>query len=118
MKFLQVCFVSIVILLCCNYSKAQTQLNLLGQLPYADGLNDIWGYAANGNEYAIVGLVTGVSIVDVTNPANPAETQFIPHVSTTWRDIKTWGNRAYVINEAQDGLTLTRLTRKLLGITI
>ncbi len=36
--------------------------------------NDIWGYVdGNGNEYAIVGLNDGTSIVDVTDPANPFE---------------------------------------------
>jgi len=110
MKFLNVCGLTIIALLIFSSSKAQTQLNLLGQLTYTDGLNDIWGYAVGGNEYAIVGLVTGVSIVDVTNPASPVETQFIPHVSTTWRDIKTWGNFAYVINEAQDGLMVIDLS--------
>jgi len=44
------------------------------------------------------------------NPANPVETQNIPHVSTTWRDIKTWGTRAYVINESQDGLMIIDLS--------
>ncbi len=110
MKFLHFCIVSIFTVLTLNQVKAQTQLNLLGQLNYSDGLNDIWGYAANGNEYAIVGLVTGVSIVNVTNPASPVETQFIPHVSTTWRDIKTWGDKAYVINESQDGLMIIDLS--------
>jgi len=110
MKFLNVCILAILALLTFNSSKAQTQLNLLGQLTYTDGLNDIWGYETGGNEYAIVGLTTGVSIVNVTNPAAPVETQFISHVSTTWRDIKTWGNRAYVINEAQDGLMIIDLS--------
>lgn len=110
MKFFNVCILTILTLFIFNSSIAQTQLNLLGQLTYTDGLNDIWGYAANGNEYALVGLVTGVSIVNVTNPAAPVETQFIPHVSTTWRDIKTWGTKAYVINEAQDGLMIIDLS--------
>jgi len=89
---------------------SQTQLNLLGQLSYTQQINDVWGYAANGNEYAIVGVQTGVSIVNVTNPAVPVETQFISHVNTNWRDIKTWGTRAYVINEAQDGVMIIDLS--------
>lgn len=89
---------------------SQTQLNLLGVLSYSDGINDVWGYAANGREYAIVGVTNGVSIVDVTNPATPVETQFISHVTTTWRDIKTWGTRAYVTNEAQDGVMIIDLS--------
>ena len=31
-------------------------------------LSDIWGWSTGSNEYAIVGLNDGTSIVDVTNP--------------------------------------------------
>jgi len=88
----------------------QTQLNLLGVQTYTEQINDIWGYAAAGKEYALVGVQNGVSIVDVTNPTAPVETQFISHVSTNWRDIKTWGTRAYVTNESQDGVMIIDLS--------
>ncbi len=93
-----------------THLKAQTQLNLLGQLSYSSGLNDIWGYAANGKEYALVGLVDGVSIVDVTNPTNPVELQLIPDVLSDWRDIKTWNDRAYITNETGGGLMVIDLS--------
>ena len=36
-------------------------------------LNDLWGWTdpVTGHEYALVGLVDGVSFVDITNPAEP-----------------------------------------------
>lgn len=110
MKFATKAVLLLLTLLATYSCYSQTQLNLLGTLNYNETVNDIWGYAANGKEYAIVGVQNGVSIVDVTNPSAPVETQFISHVSTTWRDIKTWGTRAYVSNEAQDGVMIIDLS--------
>ncbi|MFN3917922.1 MAG: choice-of-anchor B family protein [Flavobacteriales bacterium] len=96
---------------------ASSQLNMqqLGymNLPAIKGsnLSDIWGYVdEDGNEYAIVGLHNGTVIVDVTNPANPVEVFFQPGGNSIWRDIKTWGNYAYVTTEAQDGLLIIDLS--------
>jgi len=91
-----ICLVSV------NYLSAQNDVELLGQLnPYPNlDYADIWGYAANGREYALMGVTGGTSIIDVTDPANPVEVDFItgptapPH---EWRDIKTHLNYAYVV---------------------
>ena len=74
--------------------------------------SDIWGWKNpnTGIEYALVGLNSGFSVVDLSSPQNPTESFFIPGVNTTWRDIKTWGNYAYVINEGGDGLLIVDLT--------
>jgi choice-of-anchor B domain-containing protein len=69
------------------------------QLDYTPNLSDIWGWTDGTKEYAIVGLRNGVSIVDVTNPDDVFEVQFIYGTSCTWRDIKTWGNYAYVTHD-------------------
>ncbi|MEZ4960018.1 MAG: choice-of-anchor B family protein [Saprospiraceae bacterium] len=91
---------------------SQLNMTLLDQIDYAPNANDIWGWVDpdNGKEYALVGLVTGVSIVDVSNPSNIVEVQFIPGASSTWRDIKTWGNYAYVTNESGGGLMVIDLS--------
>jgi len=84
-------------------ANAQDKLNVekLGQLKYSDsGLNDIWGYADNlGNEYALVGLTTGLSVVDVTDPKNPIEKLNIPGPKSVWRDVKTWSHYAYYVHD-------------------
>ena len=93
------------------------QLNM-SELGYFDvvslhnsGASDIWGYVdGNGNEYAIVGLNDGTSIVDVTDPANPFEVFFEPGMNSIWRDIKTWGNYAYVTTEEPQGLLIIDLS--------
>ena len=37
--------------------------------------------------------------VNVSNPSNPIEEFYIPDVNSTWRDIKTWGNYAYITTD-------------------
>lgn len=81
---------------------AQQSLNmtLLSKLEYQYGLNDVWGYVdKNGSEYAIVGLVNGTSFVDVSDPYNPVEKVFIPGPTSIWRDMKTWGDYAYIVHD-------------------
>ncbi len=88
-------------------------LNLLGDYEWQnnDAGSDIWGWVdQNNNEYALVGLENGFSVVDVTNPSNPVFKFYISDLSSTWRDIKTWGNYAYVTTEADAGLLIVDLT--------
>ena len=99
-----------VVLSCCLFSQESLNMDLVGNLPYSQGTNDIWGYADGGSEYALVGTVTGFSVVDVTNPASPEELFFINGSSSTWRDVKTWGKYAYVTTEASDGLLIVDLS--------
>lgn len=99
------------------YLFSQLNMSQLGQLnivnSHGSEASDIWGYVdQSGNEYAIVGLNDGVSIVDVTDPANPTEIFYHPDKNSIWRDIKTWGDYAYVTTEAQnsDGLLIIDLS--------
>jgi choice-of-anchor B domain-containing protein len=87
-------------------------MNLLGTYDYPTTQgNDIWGWVdSTGNEFALVGLRSGFSVVNVTNPSSPSEEFFIPDVNSTWRDVKTWGNYAYVTTEANAGLLIVDLT--------
>ena len=53
-------------------SQSSMNMSLLGTYNYSNEGNDIWGWVDNSNnEYAIVGLRNGVSVVDVTNPSSP-----------------------------------------------
>lgn len=64
-----------------------------------ESYSDIWGYAANGREYAILGHFLGTSIIDVTDPTNPVEIGFIEGPASWWRDMKTYGHYAYVTHD-------------------
>lgn len=86
-------------------------MEFVGNVEYKQGTNDIWGYVApDGHEYALVGTITGVSVVDLENPADPKEIFFADGASSTWRDIKTHKGYAYVINESANGLMVIDLT--------
>jgi len=89
---------------------AQPNLNLLSHFSYSQNSSDIWGYEKNGREYALVGIKTGLSIVDITIATNPVEIDFIPGPGSSWRDIKTNGDFAYVTNETSDGLLIVDLS--------
>lgn len=92
-------------------SRAQLNMTLLGGKTYANELNDIWGYVDSlGNEYALVGVQDGISVVDVTDPANPTEIWWFNGPSTTWRDLKVWNKHCYVTNEASQGLFIIDLS--------
>ncbi len=80
----------------------QNNVTLLSHLDQysAAGYNDIWGYVdGSGTEYALLGVRTGTSIVNLSNPQNPIEVAFIPGPQSIWRDIKVHNTYAYVITE-------------------
>ncbi len=84
---------------------------LLGTFNNHGSFNDIWGYTApNGDEYALLGARTGTVVVDVTNPATPIETGWFPYGNSTWRDIRTFGNYAYVVTESTAGFQILDLS--------
>lgn len=62
-------------------------------------LSNIWGYAAGGNEYALVGAQNGLTILNVTNPASPTFITQISGNSSSWREIRTYQHYAYVTSE-------------------
>jgi choice-of-anchor B domain-containing protein len=66
--------------------------------------NDIWGWKdpLTGEEWALMGLNTGTSFVNVTDPENPVVIGRLPtHTfNSSWRDIKVFNNHAFVVSEA------------------
>jgi len=92
--------------------------------------NDLWGWTdpETSKEYALVGLIDGVSIVEVTDPANPvligklqeataSSTQGLADPIAThhddeeavgfkdasaWRDVKVYGNFMIVVSEERN----------------
>ena len=107
------------ILLSVVVSPAQKNLELVGRLQYPfssflspdEILNDVWAYVSQeGHEYALVGTFQGLSIVDLADPSLPKEIHFVPGNESIWRDIKTFGDYAYVSNEAGGGITIVDLS--------
>jgi len=96
---------------------AQLNVTYRSHVTYNESLNDVWGYAADDREYAIVGLRNGVNIVDVTDPENPVDKGTAPGPSSTWRDMKTWGNYAYITNETSEGILVIDMSNLPTPIT-
>lgn len=111
---------TLVIVFCLfHLIETQAQLNtvLQSNVDYTPNVNDVWGYAAGGREYALVGLNTAVNIQDVTDPANPVDLGTASGFTSVWRDIKTFGTYAYVTNDDGDGVMIIDLSNLPAPIT-
>lgn len=83
---------------------------MMNKYPTA-GYSAIWGYTApNGREYALLGVRTGTSIVDITD-AEPKEVAFIPGPTSIWRELKAYSHYAYVVTDnANSGIQIIDLS--------
>ena len=79
-------------------------------------VNDSWGWKdpVTGKEYAIVGLSSHTSFVDMSDPDNLLLIGILPtaSVNSIWRDIKVYNNYAFIVSEASNhGMQIFDLTR-------
>ena len=97
--------------------QGQQSLNttFLGQKSYSQELSDVWGYEKEGSEFALVGVYNGISVVDVTNSSTLVELAFFDGPESIWRDLKTWGDYLYCINETNGGLQIVNLAEVING---
>lgn len=82
--------------------------------------SDSWGWKheASGRYFALVGRSNGVSFVEITNPEQPVYIGQLPSeggLSSTWRDIKTYQDHAYVVadNIGNHGMQVFDLSQLL-----
>lgn len=73
-------------------------------------LANVWGYTADGHEYALAGASKGLVIVDITNPDLPQQIVQIPGPNNLWKEIKTYGHYAYVVSEGGQGIQVVDLS--------
>ncbi|MFN4881451.1 MAG: choice-of-anchor B family protein [Bacteroidota bacterium] len=107
-------YVTITILLTLSLQAFSQNANIQfrSQITYPFTCANIWGYVdAQGNEYALVGTEQGLSICDVTNPDAATELFAVPHNANFWREVKTFANRAYVVNEDGGGVLIVDLSQ-------
>jgi choice-of-anchor B domain-containing protein len=90
-----------------------SNVQLLAWLPLADlsvsaaSGNDCWGYTSpSGREYAIVGVSNGTAFVEVTDPGAPDLIAFRTGPDSLWRDMKVYGDNAYVVSEGGSGIQI------------
>jgi choice-of-anchor B domain-containing protein len=102
---------TLILTLIVTQLSAQKNLAFRANLKYPVRSSAIWGYTApDSKEYALMGLQSGVSIVDITNPDNPLEVFNINCPLSNWREIKTWNHHAYVTNETDSGIMIIDLS--------
>lgn len=78
--------------------------------------NDSWGWTDDntGKEYVLMGLDNGTAFIDISDPKAPVYLGKLPTTteSSSWRDIKIFGNQAYIVSEAAGhGIQVFDLTR-------
>ena len=66
--------------------------------------NDSWGWTdpMDGKEYALICLNEATAFIDVSDPLDPVYLGQLPGESsehTTWRDVKTYNNYAFIVSE-------------------
>ena len=98
----------------CNGYDLQSFINL-DEMDAQQG-NDSWGWtdSQDGKEYALIGLDNGTAFIDVSDPFNAVYLGKLPtHTqNSTWRDIKTYNNHAFIVSEASNhGMQVFDLTR-------
>jgi choice-of-anchor B domain-containing protein len=100
-------------LLFCGLIQAQTpNLQLLGHLAYPGvSLAGCWHHVDSaGTEYGLIGTSQGLSIVNLSNPAQPQQVFTVPGLTNNWRELKTWNGFAYIGSEAGgSGITIVDL---------
>ncbi|MEZ4952048.1 MAG: choice-of-anchor B family protein [Saprospiraceae bacterium] len=82
---------------------------------YNSRYNDVWGYAKDGREYAIIGSTRAIHIIDVTDPANIEEVQRVAgHAGGSFlihRDMKVYRDYLYcVADEGSSALQIIDLS--------
>jgi choice-of-anchor B domain-containing protein len=69
-----------------------------------------WGYTSpNGRRFALTGTSVGLSIDEVTTPTQPRHVALVSAPASSWREVKTYGEFAYVTTEAVHGLDVVDL---------
>ena len=94
------------------FANAQLNMTLLDQINYTQNCSSLWGYIdpEDGTEYAAVGTVTGLSVVSLEDPSNATEILFIPDVTSTWREVKSYGHYIYAVTEGGGGMLVVDMT--------
>ena len=103
-------------------------VDLLSHLARSDlssspaSIADVWGFVDlnTEREYALLGMMNGLAVVDVTDPTAPVEVGTVPGALSGWRDVKVtqrydvgedrWNTYAYVSTEYGGRLVVVDLT--------
>ena len=74
--------------------------------------NDCWGYVSgSGREYALIGLSHGTGFAEITDPDDVKVIDVVTGPVSGWRDIKVYGDYAYVVSEGGGGVQIIDLSQ-------
>lgn len=107
-------FYSLLLLLFCSVLAFGQNINTTfrSKMTFAgQTLANVWGYAAGGKEYALLGAAKGLIIVDISNPDQPQQIVQIPGPNNLWKEIKTYKHYAYVVSEGGMGVQVVDLSK-------
>ena len=81
--------------------------SLSSSVLYDNAYNEIWGYAKNNREYAIIGTSRGTHFFDITNPSTPVQVDFIQGRDTgtqiVHRDYHDYQDYLYMVTDEGNG---------------
>lgn len=89
---------------------------IVGSRFYDNAYNEVWGLYVNGREYAIIGSTAGTHFIDVTEPTEPVQVQFVPGTFTgngvVHRDYHDYKGYLYAVcDEGSSTLQIMDITR-------
>lgn len=106
-------FLSLMLISCLSYAQDDFNFEVISNVTYPEGGNDIWGYVADdGTEYAVVGTVDNTRIYSLADHSAPVEVKTITGATTTWRDMKSYKDHIYVTaDNAPDGVVIIDMSQ-------
>jgi choice-of-anchor B domain-containing protein len=107
----------------CDRVSLLSHFSLQQMQPASSRGADLWGYTDlnTGREYVVMGLSSGVAVVDVTDPQAPQQIAYTTGTPTTWREVtiyqrydaaaKRWRAYAYITaDNVNDFMTVLDLS--------
>ncbi len=91
-------------------------VQLLSWLPLSEldgGIsgNSCYGYTSpSGREYALMGVRSGTSVVEISDPGDPEIVALVSGPHSLWRDVRTYQSYAYMVSEGGDGIQVVDLS--------
>ncbi|MBK9227172.1 MAG: choice-of-anchor B family protein [Ignavibacteria bacterium] len=109
---LWLCIYLFSFLLHANFATAQlgnkNMYSLANLDQHGENYSALWGYKApDGREYAILGCYDGTAFIDITDPQNIHEVDFVNSTSVgnyfnLWREMKIYSHYAYIVSEVRN----------------
>ncbi len=100
------------LLLIAANSYAQSTLEQLLHIPNPNGMqiSDVYGYADEQGEYAVISYHSALAVHAIDQPSAPALLFYEDSFESIYRDSKVHNNFLYSVNEAGGGLSIFDLT--------